>query len=117
MADTLQPQFGSTRDLSQLSRTCKTWRTAALPVLYRCVGLKVPHKAKEYRALERLLSSPGEALRDTLSLKIRTVHSFDDAYHEHDDPSPHSRRTRMSFPDTAWSDTLNALIRSLLMKY
>ena len=86
-----------------------------LPVLFICVSLKVPYQANEFRALERLLSSPGEGLRYTRSLKIQTVHSFHHAYHDHDHRYP-SRVTAIAFPDTAWTDILNALIRALLKK-
>ena len=91
------------------------WRAIVLPVLYACLTLRVPHQSTEYAALENLLSSSGEGLKFTKSIRVQTVQTFNAAYQDVVQTTPEGIST-MSFPNDAWSDTMNALIRMLIMR-
>lgn len=75
----------------------------------------MPHFSVEWRALENLLSSSGRGLRFTKSLVLRAEPRAYEIGTENDrDVSMEPKE--LLFPDDAWSDTVNTLIRVLLRK-
>ena len=106
-------KVSSNSDRNNLCRTCKTWYALVLPVLYKHIDLVVPHDPTRYNVLENLLSHSGEGLKSTKSIIIRTPR-------KHASPMPMAAldesdaATAVNFPEAAWSDTLNALLRSLI---
>ena len=115
IADQLCQKVSHPTDLSCLSRTCKEWKAVTFPRLYACVKITVPHHLTDLDFLEHLLSSTGEGLRFTKSIKIQTVQKHCDNARLNDRYNPQDA-TAVSFPEDTWSENVNILIRLLIMK-
>ena len=96
LADQPCQKISQTADLSCLSRTCKEWKAVTFPQLYACLKITIPHHLTELGFLENLLSSTGEGLRFTKSIKIQTVQKHNARLDNQHDPQ---EAITVSFPE------------------
>ena len=99
----------STEDLNKLCLSCKALKSIVLPKLYESIELAVSHHSSEFSALESLLGSPGEGLQYTKSIVIGTKQGCSKTKPKDGDNEP-------ARSQDAQTDSLNTLIRSLIMR-
>ena len=93
-----------------------------LPELYENIDLAVPRDPEGYDTLENLLSSSGEGFKSTKSISIRTSReqyeylSEDEEDDEHAEGDDSATMTLLSVPTDVWSDSLNTLVRLLILR-
>lgn len=110
------------RDLNQISQTCKTLNSSAIPRLYKHVFIQVPMQWSRLPSLEALVGSSGES---TQFIRSITVSTQQDPLREDQTRTVESRlpsvmalggRPLFVLPAVSASNALNVLIRLLIAR-